>query len=692
MANYLSAGVYSSEQDLSTTVAPTSTGSTAFAGEFDKGETFSRILITSITELEKVLGLPTDKNYNDWFQAYNFLKKGNELYVVRAVDDASETITDYDPYVLGKTYLQGEGVNYTDTDGTHYNLHAATLTSAEPQIASGVIQNSADWVQDTTVNIVRNKTMNAGLDITAAGNLLFTNSYIANRNVYSTTYDSKTLNTGSVINFTAVSPGINGNNIEISFSNDMSKGIEKPVTTTWIGANGTTWLPATTYALSDIVFYQDRIYKSLTASNTDVPTNTSSWQDVSVGIGIVVNYNGNNWYSNTSNNADTPSETSTKWTKGTIFGDLFNYTLNTNEIAFVIFENGKISEKYILSTDPLGVDGNNNNIYIDNVINHTSALIYSFYEGGALPSLVQQAPLAGGIYSSPTIFNLNSAYDLFRNTEDFDVMLVIANEKINKYCTDLAKSREDCLAIAGARKQDTVGNLDAVQSVVNYIQSDLNDENSYAAFYGNYIQITDNYNSKYRWVNIAGMVAGNQVQTNDKQNPWWADAGIERGQLSDVIKLAFNPDQGDRNVLYKNKINPVISTHNSGNAVIWGQKTLLSRKSAFDRINVRMLFLVIEKSVNKTMKKFVFDFNDEFTRAQIISMLVPYFENILGLRGIYDYKIVCDNTINTPAVIDANELRLNIFIKPTKIAEYISISYVATRTGDNLIQLAKTVK
>jgi len=693
MANFLSAGVYSSELDLSTTVSATSAGTTAFAGEFDNGETYKRILTTSIKNLETRFGLPTDKNYNDWFQAYNFLKKGSELYIVRCVDDAQETITAYDSYVPGKTYLPGEGANILDTvDGNYYNVHAAQMTSAAPVLASGVVQNSTDWVEDATVSITRNKTMNAGLDITSAGAPLFFNEYMSNRDVYSTKYDIRTLSTGSVINFLAVSPGLAGNNIKISFSNSMSNGVETPVQASWNGVGYTTWLPTTTYALGDIVIYNDRIYKSLITANVDITSNTTSWADISHVIGDVVYYNGNNWYSNTSNNADEPSLLSTKWTRGVVFSDLFDSNLNLNEIALVIYEGKIVKEKYILSTNPMGVDADNNNIYIDNVINSRSQYIYSFYQGGTLPALVQELPLSGGIYTAPTNFDLNRGYDLFRNTEVFDVMLIIGNEKINKYCVDLAKARADCLTITGATRIDTVGNLTPVQSLVNYITTTLNDENSYGAFYGNYIQIADNYNSKYRWVNIAGMIAGNQVQTNDLQNPWWADAGIERGQLQDVVKLAFNPNQGDRDVLYKNKINPVISTHSSGNAVIWGQKTLLSRKSAFDRINVRMLFLIIEKAVNLTMKKFVFDFNDEFTRAQIISTLVPFFENILGLRGIYDYKIVADTTINTPAIIDANELRVNIFVKPTRVAEYISLSYIATKTGANLISLAKTIQ
>lgn len=689
MANYLSAGVYGTEIDLSVSVPAVATGISAYAGEFTKGPSFKRTLVTTVDQLISKFGLPTDSNYNDWFQCKNFLRNGSELYIVRAVNNDIEHISKYPDYVEGKTYYAGEGAYYLGA-----NIKALVETSHTPTVNAGVVVTDSNWEKLLSVSVSEEKSLNAGMELTPTGAGIFYSSYTPNDNIFDLQYNSDLLSGSAAIRFVSKSTGTSGNNIKISLSNDMSKGIESPVSTLWVGNTALykgVFVSGTSYGIGDIVSYEYNLYTSTAASNTDAPKNSANWILSSHKNNDVVYHNGANWYSLISNNGDEPSTSSSKWAKGTTFDDLFEPSLTTDEIALVIFDGEEIVEKYILSTKETGTDQDGNNIFIDNILNDKSAYLYSKTKTSAIfPTLIQQKSLHGGKLVDPLMGDLIEAYNLFGNPEDFDCSIIIANENINQFCIDLAKQRSDCITIAGAPKS-IVGSLSPTEDLVTYMTEEVNVENSYASFYGNYIQIFDAYNSKYRWINIAGAVAGQQVKTNNDRDPWWANAGLERGQILDVIKISFNATKGERDVLYRNKINPVVSFPGQGNCIIWGQKTLLSRKSAFDRLNVRQLFLVIEKSVNKAMKYFVFEPNDEFTRAQIVAMIVPFLEDIKGRRGVYDYKVIADETINTPEVIDNNILKVNILIKPTRVAEFIEVKYVATKTGANLSELAKTI-
>lgn len=696
MAQYLSAGVYGSEIDLSTSVPSVATGITVFGGEFTTGEAFRRIPVTTIEQLIQKFGTPTDENYNDWFQAYNFLKNGSELYLVRAVDASNKTLDNFDAYSSNKTYLKGEGAKFNNT-----NIVALQMTNTAPAVdGSNNFVPSAHWTAATGTDLPKSvpSTMNAGLEITPAGVGTFYSKYIPNSNSFELDMDDYV---SSGITFLAKAPGTDGNKISVSFSKDISKGILKPVSTYWngdpsnIGAIPVSWIQSS-YNINTVVVHSFRLWKSLIDNNTSIPGYSADWVDVSQKAQDVVFYNGNNWVSSTSNNSDTPSDKSSKWYRQTNFDDLFEDVVSPDnkEIALVVFVNGEIAEKYIVSTVAGGKDADGNDNFIDNVLLSTSQYIYSKTKTdiayASVPNLIQYVTFSGGTYTRPSVFNLEDAYNLFRNPEEFDISVIIANEKINLFCMDIAKERGDCFTIAGMPKS-LVGNVDPVAHIIEYAAEEINVENSYASFYGNYIQIADTYNSKYRWVNIAGAIAGSQIRTNNNRDPWWANAGLERGQILNVTKIAFNPTKGERDMLYRNKINPIVSMPGQGNCIIWGQKTLLSRASAFNRINVRLLFLVIEKAVNKAMRFFVFEPNDEFTRAQAVAMVSPFLEEIKGRRGIYEYRVICDETINTPEVIDANVLKVNVLIKPTRTGEFVEIKYVATKTGADLVELGKTL-
>jgi phage tail sheath protein FI len=190
----------------------------------------------------------------------------------------------------------------------------------------------------------------------------------------------------------------------------------------------------------------------------------------------------------------------------------------------------------------------------------------------------------------------------------------------------------------------------------------------------------DKYNDVYRYVPLNGDIAGLCVRTDNVRDPWYSPAGAARGQIKNIIKLAYNPSKSDRDVLYKNGVNPVITMPGQG-TLLFGDKTLLNRPSAFDRINVRRLFIVLEKAIGIAAKASLFEFNDDFTRAQFRNLIDPYLRDVQGRRGIYDYKVVCDETNNTAEVIDGNRFVGDIYIKPAKSINYIQLNFVAVRSG-----------
>ena len=211
-------------------------------------------------------------------------------------------------------------------------------------------------------------------------------------------------------------------------------------------------------------------------------------------------------------------------------------------------------------------------------------------------------------------------------------------------------------------------------------------ESDYAATYGNWVKVDDKYSDKRIWVPTSGFAAAAFVRTDSIAQPWIAPAGLTRGVINNIVDIAFNPNQRQRDLLYPISINPVVFFNTDG-FVIFGQKTLQTRPSAFDRINVRRLFLTLEKSVQRSLRFFVFESNTEFTRTRLKNTITPVFELAKNTEGLFDYLIVCDERNNTPDSIDRNELNVDVYIKPVKAAEFILVNFIATRTGQNFQEL-----
>ena len=200
----------------------------------------------------------------------------------------------------------------------------------------------------------------------------------------------------------------------------------------------------------------------------------------------------------------------------------------------------------------------------------------------------------------------------------------------------------------------------------------------------------DLYNDKYRWVPMNADVAGTMANTDDIADPWYSPAGYTRGQIKNVVSLAFNPSKTNRDELYKNGVNPIVSFVGEG-VILYGDRTQQTKSSAFSKINIRRLFIVLEKSIATAAKYQLFEFNDQFTRAQFKNMVEPFLREVKGRRGIYDFLVVCDETNNTPEVIDRSEFVADIYIKPAYSINFITLNFVAVRTGVDFEEVVGTV-
>jgi len=301
--------------------------------------------------------------------------------------------------------------------------------------------------------------------------------------------------------------------------------------------------------------------------------------------------------------------------------------------------------------------------------------------------------LAGGQFTAGTDANIQTAYDLLKDTDQVDISLVIAgphSPTVSQHILDnIADFRKDCVAFVSPEKDDVVGNSsDAARltAVQNYKDVQLNRATSYGVMDSGWKYQYDKYSGKYRWIPLNADVAGLCAKTDGERDAWWSPAGHNRGHIKNVVKLAYNPIKAHRDDLYRNSINPVVTFPGEG-TILFGDKTLQSRPSAFDRINVRRLFIVLEKAISTAAKFSLFEFNDDFTRSQFRNMVEPFLRTVQGRRGVTDFKVVCDETNNTGDVIDRNEFVGDIYIKPTRSINFIQLNFVAVSTGVDFTEI-----
>ena len=289
-------------------------------------------------------------------------------------------------------------------------------------------------------------------------------------------------------------------------------------------------------------------------------------------------------------------------------------------------------------------------------------------------------------------------YDLFTNTEEYDIdFLIMGGAEATKEGTQavasklisVAEERQDAIAFISPHRQAFLINTGADQEVVSSTSTMTDNvidfyaplpSSSYAVFDSGYKYMYDRFANTFRYVPLNGDIAGTCARNDINNFPWFSPAGTARGSILNAVKLVYNPNKTQRDVLYSNRVNPVILSPGSG-IILFGDKTALARSSAFDRINVRRLFLYLEDAISAAAKDQLFEFNDEITRTNFVNIIEPFLRDVQAKRGISDYVVVCDETNNTAAVIDNNEFVADIFIKPARSINFIGLTFVATRTG-----------
>jgi hypothetical protein len=355
------------------------------------------------------------------------------------------------------------------------------------------------------------------------------------------------------------------------------------------------------------------------------------------------------------------------------------------------------------ASDAKSSDGTDN--YYKNVINTSSEYIHFGQHEATLASSKVGQTAAGTTFTFPNALTDRSlsggtddniltqaeqqiSYDFFGDAETVDINLLIGGhppeDSVNaavgfsQHLIDIANSRKDCVAFISPLPSLTVNNSTAAANVITF--ANLLSSTSYAVFDSGALYVYDKYNDVYHWIAASGAVAGLCAKTDAEADPWFSPAGFNRGQLLGVTKLAFNPIKAERDDLYKARVNPICTFPGEG-TILFGDKTAQSKPSAFNRINVRRLFIVLEKAISTAARAQLFEFNDEFTRAQFRNMIEPFLRDVKGRRGIHDFSVVCDETNNTGAVIDGNRFVADMYIKPARSINFISLNFIATRTG-----------
>lgn len=620
------------------------------------------MLITSVDDLINYYGKPTNANYNQWFQAYNFLQYGNSLLVARAAN-----VVGIGTAVEGCTYVGYDAGNHAIVELSNVG------TIVDPIFTVGQFISFADdsnFYEVVSINYVDKE-------------ITFDRSIIT------------TLTTGADVNTWA--QAMNGV-VEVangSYTTDSTVGAYTVKVPRDVTAHDYEYVQDLTIVKN----YSDyeSIENSLAfvgAANSKlkfIARNPGTWaNDLQICIATPSSF--------LANATDRANHLTRYAFEGIVIDDIFEYAPTDSEVAVVIKYGTEIVEIFTVDLNPTAKDYNNKSTYIETVINTSSKYVY--VKDNISVETVADYTLAYNTTSSSYVGktltlkyaadseisngDLLDAYELFSNKEDIDIDIVIANELDNGVSAkNLVDTRLDCIAFIGANYSDLVGQKSAI-AISNLIDwrktGALNYNDMFIVACGNYKYQYDRYNDKYRWVNIAGDIAGLRAQTTSNRASWWASAGLERGQIQNAIKLAFNPTQGQRDMLYKNGINPICSFPGQG-IVMWGQKTLLDKPSSFDRVNVRGLFNTLERALGKMAKYQVMEFNDNFTRNRIVSMIKPYLTTVQAGRGIQDFLVICDESNNTADIISRNQLVVDIYIKPTYVAEFIQLRF--TNAGTN---------
>ena len=638
MAFQVSPGVLVQEKDLTRIIPAVSTSIGAFAGEFRKGPIDEVTTISSEQELVSTFGKPDASNFEDFFSAANFLAYSNALRVVRvqnsSVSNATQSgstfviknLTDYvDNYADGSGSVGLWAARTAGAWGNNLKISTCPSATVYEETAKTTVNDSATAVGDTVVTVTSSTGINVG-DIVNFGD----------------EYEYRVLS-------------ISTNDLTIVRKNEPNH-----------------------FTASDS--------SGLIAALTDGANVRRRWEhydlvDKAPGTSAYVSERGGS-------------------------GDELHIVV-VDEDGGITGTKGEVLEVYNAlskASDAKTPQGETN--YYPTVIQNKSNNIYwmdhnssgtnwgNTASGTTFTSVtdVSNISLANGSDgSASTTAQRLTAYEYFEDAETVDVGLIIAGKCDATHIDNLitiAENRKDAVVFASPERADVVGVASAATQASNVI-SFFNGirSSSYVMFDSCYKYMYDRYNDVYRFVPLNGDMAGLSARTDLIADAWYSPAGLNRGIIRGAVKLAFNPNKTQRDDLYRARVNPVATFPGQG-TVLFGDKTGLTAPSAFDRINVRRLFITLEKAIATASKFQLFEFNDEFTRANFRNIVEPFLREVQGRRGITDFLVVCDETNNTGEVIDRNEFVAEIFVKPARSINFITLQFIATRTGVSFDEVA----
>ena len=661
MSFLVSPGVHVREIDLTNVIPSVQTTIGAIASAFEKGPISSVTSVSSEEELIAIFGKPktTSNQFENWFAAANFLQYSDHLKVVRcesgtlnAGADSGILIRDEDHYEASFSTGQGShGEWAARTAGTWGNSIGvqicATATSFEQVLSGSNLTVGEDSAGATTVEVD---------DADLSGNAFNVGDLISFFSDSSGTVPVDEFNEYDVVS-------ISTDTLTIRLKDDPN------------GAGLQNVIPDNSYIRRKWK-YHDLFPNAPGTSQWATDNGRGTGDEMHIVVydttGDITGYDADVKGQRGSSVLETYASVS----KSSVARDAQG---SSNYYPDVIFR----KSNYIYWTDHITAGSNWGT-------NTTTAYT------SVIPTTIDS--LSGGTDDlAPTAGELELAYDKFADTELHDINLVIGGKGGGAgdtaatqdthvtMITALVDSRKDCVGFVSPYRSATVGVATSSATsarAVNNVKTayDLCPASSYMVYDSGYKYMYDKYNDVYRMVPLCGDTAGLCAYTDGVADPWFSPAGYTRGLVRGAIKLSFNPDKAARDILYQARVNPVVNFPGQG-VTLFGDKTALDKPSAFDRINVRRLFLVLEKAIATAAKYMLFEFNDEFTRAQFRNMVEPFLRDVQGRRGIFDFKVVCDSTNNTGEVIDRNEFIGDIYIKPARAINFITLNFVAVRTG-----------
>ena len=716
----ISPGVVTKEIDLTTVVPEISMTEGAIAGPFRWGPSYFSTTVSNETELTSRFGKPDAATYKTFFTAASYLAYSGNLKVVRtpnttdaknATMDASNTVYIANDETYENTYDPDMGGTQNDDYGPFVAKYAGDLGNSLRVSMCGA----------TKANTNSDGTLNSNTDVGLTGTMTWTQSSGA-LGGSGTAYTTE-LSVGDVIT-------LGSQKLVIS-------AIASATAATARSAHGSniTSGAAVRHKRSGFSEPAAQMIGTVAASaNGTVVTGTSTFFDLQVNVGDTIKLVGtaeerkvSAIASNVSLTVSEPfvaAATANTWSRDWEYAGSFDSEPVTSshcarnsgaqdEVHVVVVDedgefsgaNNTVLETYTGSVagGAKGEDGQS--IYYKDLVNRKSAYVRwmdhsavgdadsalgTLGWGGAATGtfngkgIVVSGSMTGGASgSASTDANIQTGLDKFKNAEEIDVTLLMtgaasAATQIHAI-NNIAEYRKDCVAFVSPLQAHVVDNAGNETTDVVAHRNSM-PSSSYAVMDSGWKYMYDKYNDVYRYVPLNGDIAGCCAHTDEARDPFWSPAGLDRGNIRNAIKLPFNPNKTQRDDLYKNGVNPVTAMPGSG-ILLFGDKTLLAKPGAFDRINVRRLFILLEKSIANMAQSFLFEFNDAFSRSRFTATVEPFLRDIQGRGGVQDFAVVCDDSNNTPEVVDRNEFRGDVYVKPSRSINFIQLQFVAVRSG-----------